>query len=295
METQILRYLAPKLNHLLRALDLHSIEEVRVRLHAPLILRGCKKERGVNARGYCLVSESYHPTQEDLLESLQLMTNHSWYALEDQIALGYLTLPGGHRVGLAGSLTLEQQRVKTIKYPQALNIRIARAVCSGAKEVLPFIRKPKGICTTLLLSPPGCGKTTLLRDLARVLSNQGFQVTIIDERSEIAGCFHGVPQMDVGCRTDVLDGCPKSLGVQIALRGLSPEILITDEIGAPSDGEVLADLCRGGVTVIASCHGDSLESVKRRLGTSTWDVFERVVILSNRKGPGTIEQVLKTF
>jgi len=146
----------------------------------------------------------------------------------------------------------------------------------------------------LIVSPPGCGKTTLLRDLTRQVAGAGFQVVVIDERSEIASSYQGVPQLDVGLQTDVLDGYTKELGVQHALRALAPQVVVTDEIGQQRDGWILAELARSGVKVMATCHGEGWEQVKRR----SWlkdglGVFELVVILSRRLGPGTVESVLR--
>ncbi|MDP3486426.1 MAG: ATPase, T2SS/T4P/T4SS family, partial [Bacillota bacterium] len=151
---------------------------------------------------------------------------------------------------------------------------------------------------TLVISPPQAGKTTLLRDIARQLSDKGQRVCIVDERSEIAGCYNGCPQLDVGLRTDVMDGCPKAEGMLMALRALSPDVIITDEIGRAEDAAAIEEALNSGVRVIASAHGSTYEEVAARPNLSTLlqrGLFQRVVILSNRRGPGTIEYIGPVF
>jgi stage III sporulation protein AA len=199
-------------------------------------------------------------------------------------------------VGIAGQAVYGHGALKTIKNVSSLNFRQARAVVGAADSIMAQV-VPKGhsqILSTLIVSPPGCGKTTLLRDLARQVANYGLQVVIIDERSEIASCYLGVPQLDVGVQSDVLDGYAKEIGVHHALRGLGPQVVVTDEIGHDGDALILSELARSGVKVIATCHGDSLEMLKgKSWAKGSLGIFELVVILSRRKGPGTIESVLR--
>ncbi|MGE5577000.1 MAG: stage III sporulation protein AA, partial [Syntrophothermus sp.] len=159
------------------------------------------------------------------------------------------------------------------------------------------------ILSTLIISPPQCGKTTLLRDLARQISDGapaigliGRKVGIVDERSEIAGCYHGVPQNDVGLRTDVLDTCPKAEGIMLLLRSMSPEVVVTDEIGGEEDVEAVEEACHAGVAVIATAHGHDLAELLRRPGTGRLireGHFQRAVVLSRREGPGTLEVIVE--
>ncbi|NLN41645.1 MAG: stage III sporulation protein AA, partial [Clostridiales bacterium] len=152
---------------------------------------------------------------------------------------------------------------------------------------------------TLILSPPQMGKTTLLRDLSRQLSNgfsgfRGVKVGIVDERSEIAGCFQGIPQNDVGVRTDILDGCPKALGIIMMIRSLSPNVIITDEIGRPEDAMAIEDALNAGIKIITTAHSSGLEDARKRpILKSLLDkkVFQRVLVLGNSLGTGTLEKV----
>lgn len=294
MLQQIRPYLASSLRTMCTAINWDTIEEIRLRIGKPLICLGGGEEYGLNAHGRCRVSNSYLPSGSDIDKTLQLMTNNSWYAREAQIQAGYLTLPGGHRVGIGGQITLVNGQIKNLSHPNSLNIRVARQILFCAQSLMSYIISQGQVLSTLLISPPGCGKTTLLRDIAREVSKRGYQTVIVDERSEIAACFQGEPQLDVGPRTDVIDACPKALGISVALRALGPQVIVTDEIGHPDDGAVLADLARAGVKVIASCHGSSFEGVKNRAwAKENLEIFERVILLSNRRGPGTVEKVLK--
>ncbi len=293
----MLKYLAPAIRNVVTQANSSTLEEVRIRLHRPLMIKDARGSAFLSSKGQPVVAlEAYTVTKEDLDRTLQIVTEGSWYAWEQEIQGGYLTLPGGHRVGLGGQAVYSNGQLKTIKNISSLNFRQARAVV-GAADALASRVMVKGdsrILSTLIVSPPGGGKTTLLRDLARQVANSGLQVVVIDERSEIASCYLGVPQLDVGMQTDILDGYGKETGVYHALRGLNPQVVVTDEIGHGGDALILAELARSGVKVIATCHGDSWENLKgRQWAKDSLGMFELVVILSRRRGPGTIESVLR--
>lgn len=290
-------YLAPSLRAILGLLDFQDIEEVRVRLNRPLMVKTRRTFLCVSPEGQpCAPRDSYFVSRDDLDRTLQIITKNSWYAWEQQIQGGYLTLPGGHRVGIGGQAVFADGNLKTIKNVSSLNFRQAKEIPGTADSLIGQVVGPhsSGVLSTIIVSPPGCGKTTLLRDLARQVANRGFQVTIIDERSEIAASHLGIPQLDVGFQTDVLDGYDKETGVHHALRGLCPDVVITDEIGHEHDAWILGELARSGVKVVATCHGNSLEQIKTKgWAKQSLGVFELMVILSRRQGPGTIEAVLR--
>lgn len=293
----MLSYLAPSVRTVVGRADLGELEEVRLRLERPLMVKNAKGCFFLSAHGRpCCAREGYMVTRDDLERTLQLITESSWYAWEQEVLGGYLTLPGGHRVGLAGQAVYSGGRLKTIRSISSLNFRRAKAVLGAADSIMAQVVPQGGHPrSTLIVSPPGCGKTTLLRDVTRQVANLGFQVALIDERSEIAACYQGVPQLDVGSQTDVLDGYSKEMGVQHALRALAPQVVVTDEIGQPSDAWILAELARSGVKVMATCHGESWEQLRKRSWVKdSLVVFELVVILSRRLGPGTVEAVLRT-
>lgn len=235
-------------------------------------------------------------TEADIEHLVSACSGSSLYAYEEEMKQGFITLPGGHRVGFAGKAMLDGAGlVRGLKYISALCLRVARSVpgCADGvmKDILDAMGAPRH---TLIVSPPQAGKTTLLRDIARQVSLLGKRVCIVDERSEIAGCYRGRPELDVGPRTDVLDGCPKAQGMLMALRALSPQVLVTDEIGRPEDVSAILEALHAGVRVIATAHGNALAEVAERphlsrlLGQS---MFEKVIVLSHRLGPGTIEHV----
>lgn len=295
---KVLKFLAPRLRAMVEQSVLsRGLEEIRLRLNRPLMVRNKDGFTCLSPLGQpCGFLDSHLVSSEDLQRTIQIITKNSWYAWEQEILGGYLTLPGGHRVGIAGKAVFASGTLKTIKNISSLNFRVAQEILGAADAVVDkVVPVPPGKpFSTLIVSPPGCGKTTLLRDLARQVANLGFQIAVIDERSEIAASYQGVPQLDVGFRTDVLDGYSKEVGVWHALRGLSPEVVVTDEIGHDQDAWILGELSRSGVKVIATCHGSSLNQVK----TKSWarnslEIFELVVILSRRRGPGTVESVLR--
>jgi len=268
----------------LTARERGTLQELRIRVNAPVQAVGRGWERRflpVADRELC----------ERLLSEL---CGHSLYAAEQELQNGYFTLSGGYRAGFCGRAVVAEGRLVRIAEPTFFCLRIPREVKGAAKGILPLVYGK----STLLLSPPGCGKTTMLRDLARCMSSGDgvapVNVCIADERSELAGCALGVPTLDVGERTDVIDGCPKAEAIKLLLRAMSPTAVFTDEIGKPEDAEAILDCARAGVAVYASAHGDSVDSVRRRPALRRLyeeGAFRRYVLLSGRNGPGTVEGV----
>ncbi|MGI6038479.1 MAG: stage III sporulation protein AA [Limnochordia bacterium] len=291
--------LGPGLRSLLQRIppgELVWLQEIRLRLGRPvaLLIKGQIRflsEKGLvthHAQGIIL-------TQEELDRTLQLLTQGSLYALEEELRQGYVTLPGGHRVGFVGQGVMEGGSLARLKNIGALNIRISRELPGVADRILPSLFDPSGgVYHTLIISPPGCGKTTLLRDVARQLSYGGYQVSIADERSEIAGSYRGKPQLDVGPLTDVLDGVPKAQGIMLLLRAMSPQVIVTDEIGRQEDALALREAVNCGVSIITSAHGRDLAELKRRpimAQLIEGHPFDRFIILSNRGRVGRVEEI----
>lgn len=303
--SQVLSYVASSLRMPLGRLSpsvQRDVLELRIRQARPLAL--------VNSQGIAFVSpdgqlmadpkEGYHVTEEECRLTLQLMTRSSLYMVQDQLLQGFITLHGGHRVGISGTAFVEEGDALAIRHMGQFNIRIAREVQGVAATLLPSLVDDQGrILSTLIVSPPGCGKTTLIRDIARQLSwGAGgvvrHNVVIVDERSEIAASWQGEPQMDVGPCTDVLNGYPKTSGIMLAIRAMAPDVLITDELGTTNDAEAIIEAMAAGIPVVASIHGDSWENVQLRPGgclLARHGIFRRLVVLSRRRGPGTIEKI----
>ena len=227
---------------------------------------------------------------------METFSRHSLYAFEEEIGQGFLTIEGGHRVGISGKAVVSGHEIRTIREISGLNIRIAHEVKGCADSVLPWLFRDGEFLDTLIVSPPGAGKTTILRDLIRQISDggdwfEGRNVSVVDERSEIGACVQGVPQCDLGMRTDILDGCPKAEGLMMMLRSMAPQVLAVDEIGTEKDLEAVRYGMNCGCRILATVHGDSAEGIMRKREISEliregW--FSRMVVLSKRPKPGTV-------
>ncbi|ALP90839.1 MULTISPECIES: stage III sporulation protein AA [Clostridium] len=293
-EEDIIGILPLKIGTLLKERLLkEQIYEIRIKIGKPILVYSKYGENIVN----------YVPTKEDMKSLIQKISNYSLYAYEEDIRQGFITIKGGHRIGIAGECVMEKGEVKTIRNISSINIRVCSEVIGCSDKLIKYIysQKENRIFNTIIISPPKCGKTTILRDIARNISNgmnsiglYGRKVAVIDERSEIGACHFGIPQNDLGMRTDILDNCLKKEGMIMAIRSLSPEILICDEIGTKGDVEALLMAFNSGVNIITSIHGFTIEDLyKRKVFHELLDngIIERAIVLSSRKGVGTIENI----
>lgn len=280
-----------------------GLQEIRIRVGQPVIFVINGKEYYLENDGQtgADVENAYRITGQEVSEILNHICNYSIYAFEDEIRQGFITVTGGHRIGIAGQAVMENSdKIRYLKHINYLNIRIAHQKPGVADKVIQRLYMDGRLCNTLIISPPGCGKTTMLRDLIRQVSNgnkwgEGCDVCIIDERSEIAGSYQGIPQNDVGMRTDVMDACPKLLGMMMAIRSMAPKVLAVDELGDRQEMDLLNKAMACGCRILATIHGDGMEDMLRkdymRRAFET-GVFKRYIVMGRKSG---IPDVLKIY
>jgi len=308
LEKTIFPLLAPILATIIRSAPLCMLEEateLRLRAGQPLMLQIGDKDYllGSDGRPVTDLKAAYVCTREDLVQTLQIVSRNSLYAFEQELRLGFFTVPGGHRIGLTGQAIMNDGELKALKNIGTMNIRLARAIPEVAAPVMPYLLTGSGrVFSTLLIGPPRSGKTTLLRDIVRQLSSgvprlnfSGVQVGVVDERSEIAACRDGIPTADLGPRADVLDGCPKATGMLMLIRSMAPQVVITDELGRQEDAAAVQEALHAGVSVIASVHGRDVEDIKERpfIGELVrHKFFDRYIVLSSSPTIGTVEMII---
>ncbi len=278
------------------------LQEIRLRAGKPIYVIEADRELFLDEQGNIMadVGQAKILSAADLAKIVSHICQYSLYAYEDELRQGFLTVASGHRVGIVGQAVLtEHEDIRTIKYISGLNIRIAHEIKGAADRVLPYIYCEGRLQNTIIISPPGCGKTTILRDLIRQVSDgnsfgKGISVGVVDERSEIAACFHGYPQNDVGIRTDVLDSCPKAKGMMMLIRSMSPKALAIDELGNTEEWKALLHASYCGIAVLATMHGTGLDDYKRHSEISLSgqnDIFRLCIVLRKRNDKCIVEKI----
>ena len=282
------RYIAEEIVHLNCN---NSITEIRIRSKNKIIVICGKNEFVLD-----LVA-----SPKIILDILLNVSKMSIYAIQTDLNNGFVVIRGGHRIGVCGEVVYENGKIKNIKNICSLNIRVAHQIFGCADTVMPQIIVNGIFQNTLIVSPPGCGKTTLLRDIIRLLSNgiktlgfSGKNVSLIDERGEIASCYEGVPTLDIGIRTDVMSNIDKSTGMSMVIRSMAPDIIATDEIGSSDDVLAIKAAILSGVKVIFTMHGDSLKSILENPNIKElldMNIFSKIILLSSGKIPGIVEKI----
>ncbi|MFD2045976.1 stage III sporulation protein AA [Ornithinibacillus salinisoli] len=266
-----------------------KLQEIRLRLNQPVELIFDEAIEWIYA---------LKPTRKDGVYMINQLSEFSLYRMEDELREGYITIEGGHRVGISGKVNTLGGSVKAIQHITFMNIRIAKEKVGAANSIIPYLYD-KCYLNTLFVGAPQSGKTTLIRDVTRIIAT-GWKdilpkkVGVIDERSEIAASIKGIPQHDLGLRTDVMDACPKAEGMMMMIRSMSPEVLVVDEIGSEKDVEALIEAINAGVTVICTIHGQSLQELKHRPSVQPLlqqEVFRRIILLENSSVPGKVHKV----
>lgn len=279
----VLEYLPNSIKEKMK--KLYLIEEIRLRSNKPLIIKIGQETKILD----------HTVKQQEILQAFERICENSVYSYRRQICDGYITIKGGNRVGIVGSAVVDNGQVININYISSLNFRIARQEigCSDSviEDIIDFSND--SIHNTLIVSPPGCGKTTLLRDIIRNLSNgieriafKGKTVGVVDERGEIAAMYKGIAQNDIGIRTDVVDNMPKPEAMRLLVRSMCPDIIACDEIGSIEDIKAIDYAMCSGVKGVFTAHGKDIEELSRNPELSnllTKHLFERIILLNSEK------------
>ncbi len=289
--TELLNHISPRLREHLKSLSMDKwahAEEIRISSGKPATIAS-----DVGIEYIATPKGKFICDPATLTETLMLLTDNSIYTANDKLINGFITIKGGHRAGICGTTVITNGNVSAIKDISSINIRICREIKGIVHKVADYIITNGEIKNTLIISPPRCGKTTLLRDIARFMGDTR-KTAIVDERSEIAAMHMGEPQCDVGIHTDVLNSCPKHIGIPLIIRSMAPEVIITDEIGAAKDAEAINYAVCSGVKIITTAHGDGIDDLLTRKGFEDiirfFDVF---IILTNAGGVGSIKSILR--
>ncbi|MFC7320848.1 stage III sporulation protein AA [Halobacillus campisalis] len=274
-----------------KKINWNTVQEIRLRVNR------CLEVTDTNGVSY--VTDQVAGRQ-DLSYVLNQVSQFSVYKFKEEMKEGFITIEGGHRIGLAGKTNIHERSVEVLKDITFMNIRVARSSIDSGRKVLPYLLNEGKWLNTLIIGPPHSGKTTVLRNLAKWIGSgtefkPASKVALVDERSEIAACKDGVPQLEVGERTDVMDGCPKAVGMMMMIRSMSPEVIIVDEIGGTEDALAIKEAIYTGVQVICSVHGNNQISVARRQDVQELienQAFDRFIILNRLSASSSCIEVL---
>ena len=297
---EIIPYLSYAIRNLFDVIDnelWEYVNEIRITVHKPLIINISGTKKYISENGLCSdENAAYTVTQDDMKMIFELITKSSVYAYNRHINEGFITLFGGNRVGICGKCSVYNDEIISVSDINSLNIRISHERRGASDIIFTDIYHGGKINNTLIISPPGCGKTTLLRDIALSLNDycktgKIIVCAIIDERFELACINNGISSFDIGQNNFVISGCDKSKAILQVVRSMSPDVIITDELVGENDFEAINYASASGCNVIASVHGfdDEINEIKNN---DVIKVFKKIVVLSNNRGLGTVERVI---
>jgi len=281
----VLEYLPVTIRDKIDPVPFDLIEEIRLRNNKPLMFKIGQETEIID----------YIVKQQEILQAFERICENSVYSYRRQICDGYITIKGGNRVGIVGSAVIDNGQVINLNYISSLNFRIARQKIGCSDNIINDIidETNKTIHNTLIVSPPGCGKTTILRDIVRNISNgideinfKGKTVGVVDERGEIAAMYKGVAQNDIGIRTDIIDNMPKPEAMRLLVRSMAPDVIVCDEIGSIEDIKAIDYAMCSGVKGIFTAHGNNIEEINRNVELAKLlnkHIFERVILLNPEK------------
>lgn len=280
-----------------------EIQEIRLRVNQPVLVRTKNREYMLHTYNVETHREKLIYKEKDLEEIFRHLCKDSIYAYEEERRQGFMTITGGHRIGITGELVYIENQGYIAKYVRYMNIRIAHQAKGIAEAVMEYLQREGGVYNTLIVSPPGVGKTTLLRDVVRLFSNgdsinndsyemkgeiqrqmgRGMHIGLIDERGEVAGAFRGSATLDCGIRTDVITGGDKKRGTQILVRTFAPQMIAMDEIGTKADADAINFAQVSGCAILATIHGSTMQDVERKTEIASLlqkKQFQRILFLS---------------
>ncbi len=248
--------------------EFEQFEELRFRTGCPAFVKKSSGEFFINTNGGITKRpvNSFVPEIEDIDTFIRLLSGYSVYAFEEEIKNGFITVQGGHRIGITGRTVIKDGKVNSLTDFSGINIRISHQIKGCGENILPYLFNGQEVLSAVIISPPGEGKTTLLRDLIRLLSLKGKNISVADERGEIAGSFNGIAGNDLGAHTDIMDGCPKNEGMLMLLRSMSPDIIAVDELGGYEEIRSVELILTSGVSFLCTVHGSDMKDAINRAG-----------------------------
>lgn len=288
----VMNYLPSKFKKLLNFATIGDAEEIRLRRGLPLIINFSDKQCFITSGGILSdnLKQAVIANDYDIREALELIVKSSLYTAENSLKNGFVTVEGGNRIGICGSAVICDNKISSIKNISGFNYRIAKDIRGVSDKIINNIYRNGQVRNTLIISPPGCGKTTILRDIARNLSNKGIKICIADERNEISALSYGKLGFDLGYSLDVLEGASKSDAFKILIRSMSPDVIITDELGGNEDLCAVKKAVHSGVGVIASVHSSSREDFLKN-NPEFIGIFNCFITLNRSNGPGTVGEI----